>query len=55
MKLAAAILSKLSRQKDDQQDAFELRLQSMGAQKAQKIVKARRATPTLFVRGGAHA
>ena len=55
MKFAAAILSKLSRQKGDQPDAFEQRLQSMGAQKGRKTVKARRATPALFVRSAAHA
>jgi len=55
MKLANAIVAKFARRNDDQPDAFEQRLISMGAQKAKKPARARVATPTLFVRHAAHA
>lgn len=57
MKLAAAIIAKLTARKDDQPDAFEQRLMSLGAQKsakAQRYAKPRHVAPALFVRQ-AHA
>lgn len=47
MKIAVALLNRLSRQRNDAPDAFETRLMSMGSENA----RSRRAVlPTLFIR-----